>query len=279
MRQLIARTALVAIAVTGLAGCLGAADGAESYGNQCTSTDDCLSGEACMDGICYGNPPTGIRLAAVIEPPASVDGPVQVPTEITELEISQTGEIMNLRFSEQVTISGEVILACDPENPDMPCGPIEATIEARRPSAIPGHGPFIRQATATIGPNQETPRFSLSLPPSRCADQNNCEDAYVLTVTPAGSNVMTFGGGELAPPSWRRPSRSDRGNAQRCSTPVVGEPGNLGRRWLRPVGWDCRASPAAAVTALGHLDGWADPVRASTRAVTTTPAAHAAAAQ
>ena len=71
-----------------LGGCLSAAiDESDGYG-QCTTTDDCASGEVCIEGLCYGNPPQ-VSVSAQILPPAT--RPDLAATEIESLAVTAEG--------------------------------------------------------------------------------------------------------------------------------------------------------------------------------------------
>ncbi len=260
--------AITALLFGSLAGCL---DSSRDEGVVlCESDDDCSGGAVCDDGFCYGDPPQGIHLAAVLEPPSATAGTVLVPTEIPELSYGELGQLLDLRFARHVTIRGRVMLECSPSRPGQPCGPIEATVEARRASKIPGQGPIRRQAVAMATDDDADPTFSLSLPPSTCENEAACEDEYMLLVTPLADPEVPVGPGvltpeTLAPPQmFRLVASADMDDFDL----VIGRAEDLKEATGRIVyGAGLPGVENYQVTAYSNVDGGA-PFRASTKAIT-----------
>ena len=169
----------------------------------CETTSDCDSGEVCDGGICFGNPPES-RFYALIEPP--VEAPDLAATEIVNLSFSDDGWTEDLVFERPVRLAGQVFLRCEGREP-LNCAseavPTEAAVVLSRPSKIPGMPPY-RVTTTTMQSGFDDGSFSVLVPPSLCADTNDCEDAYDVTVLPQTS-VTRLGTdlpspAEIAPP-------------------------------------------------------------------------------
>lgn len=169
----------------------------------CESTLDCDhdNGEICADNICWGNPPDDVVFGAKLEPPE--DYPELVPTEVPIISISDDGTVDGLEFSDHVTLSGRVLLACDDNGDPSICDPnssIAAQISVRRPSAIPGAPAYEIGVIATDGVAPGTAAFTLRVPPTL-----EGEPPYEVTITPDAGNLAStpyLGAtpAEMAPP-------------------------------------------------------------------------------
>ena len=207
--------------VIAAAGCL-PIDEDDGFEPMCVSTSDCDAGEACEEGICWGNPPA-TPFAAQLLPPGEDDQGLAT-TEIPALEIGPDGWVANLAFAPSATIRGRVTLACDqsPANPGCdPATTIAATIFASRKSAIPGQPLYTRTVTSRLGAIDDEISFSLSLPVS--------EEPYEIIITPVTPDENTSASEllpvQLAPPS-RLTLQIDGADTMESEAWVVGQSAN-----------------------------------------------------
>ena len=182
--------ALVALAALGLAaGCLEAPVEPDPQEVMCYSTLDCdhAAGEVCDDGICWGDPPDGVVFAVTLEPPA---GDTElVATEIASISIAPDGSADDLVFSDYVTLSGRVLLACDDNGDPSICDPgssIAAQIVVRRPSSIFGAPDYQVSVIAQDGVAPGTAAFALRLPPTAPGG-----DSYEVRIIPDSGPLAT----------------------------------------------------------------------------------------
>ncbi len=191
--------ATVVIGLAASSGCLEVE--ADDDPGMCETTADCdySHGEVCDEGTCWGNPPKLVQFAALLVNPEEKDK--YVPTELPELAIGGDGTIFDLEFTDYVTISGRVVLACaDGSIPDE-CNPeqsIAAQIRAERPSRIRGGPTYTRTVLAEAGREDDEVAFELRLPVASYGDQ-----PYQITITPDNepqSEVTEVTPAQLAPP-------------------------------------------------------------------------------
>ncbi|MBI4508329.1 MAG: hypothetical protein HY698_01755 [Deltaproteobacteria bacterium] len=153
------------------------------YKPMCDQSTPCDSGEACDQGICFGNPPA-LTFAAELFPPPGY--PELARTEIPRLDIAQDGTVSNLHFAKTVRVTGRVVLASDTRIS------VAATITFRRPSRIPGASDTLVTVTSLPGVDEKGIAFKVFLVPT---DPTNPDDRYEITVYPAPVAYMAIGEG------------------------------------------------------------------------------------
>lgn len=210
-------------------GCLGALDD-EGSAPMCHSDTDCNSeaGEVCDEGICWGNPPTGVKFAVVLVPPE--DRPDLAGTELEPLDVAADGWISRLSFAEAIAVEGRVTLACSEGLAPPTCGSdssLAAQIHVTRPGAVVGGPDYSRSTVAHAGVAPGESAFSLALPRLPSA-----RIPYQVAVFPSDDGLGARGAGalagtlaaELAPPLrfWLAGTRSVPDAEW-----VLGDPGQL----------------------------------------------------
>lgn len=185
-----------------LAGCIAPSTPVAGSGPMCLADVDCdmANGEICDEGQCWGNPPAQ-AYAALLIPPASEGGQPSalVPTELSRLEIAADGTIRDLAFVAPITLRGRVVLPCGEGQIQPACETarsIEAQIQVKRPSRIPGGPPYILRVNSQVGVEHGASSFVLRLPSSEPGER------YEVTILPSykadpGSGLVPA---EVAPP-------------------------------------------------------------------------------
>ncbi|HEY5952209.1 MAG TPA: hypothetical protein VIV40_42215 [Kofleriaceae bacterium] len=166
-----------------LVGCLEVPSG---QGQECKVDSDCntATGEACYQGLCYGDPPLGTYAATLSAPAARED---LIATEIPLLALPQNGDLGALQLEAPVTFSGRVEVACTMSQTTCSTLSIGAQIRITRPSRFPG-GPALRLvAISKADIPRGTDSFSIHLPRMHPGDP-----PYTVTIDPEG-------GGDLPP--------------------------------------------------------------------------------
>jgi hypothetical protein len=233
----------------------------------CVTEDDCdhPSGEICAEGVCYGDPPSGVRFAAILVPP-DYRSDLAV-TELPELSISRDGTISRLGFAPAIEIAGRVLLACTPPEDDG-CGPdasIGAQITIERASTIEGGPTWTRQVTATAGVVPGTAAFRFKLPRDGAT--------YLVTIVPAepeGEDELDAppSPATLAPPrqlsivadgsqtvEWYLGEPADLKHLTGCIENVGGSGGPYAGMRVSALGrWDA-ARPLERASSLAFADG------------------------
>jgi hypothetical protein len=169
--------------VLSLAGCLQVPSG---KGKECSVDSECntAAGEACFEGLCYGDPPLGIYAATLSSPVTRTD---LITTEIPVLELPADGNLGPLTLAAPVTFSGRVEAACTANQTACSTMSIAAQVRITRPSRFPG-GPALRLSTLSkAGVARGTDSFTIRLPRTHPG-----EPPYVVTIDPEG-------GGDLPP--------------------------------------------------------------------------------
>ncbi|MBC7974559.1 MAG: hypothetical protein H7138_06190, partial [Myxococcales bacterium] len=141
-----------------LAGCLSVPDGVAPM---CRSNDECdgARGEVCEEGVCWGNPPTGM-FAAVISPPSARRD--AVPRELPPFTLSPDGWMGELRLDPPVLLGGRVVAYCPAPMTGCDATPIAATVTVSRRSLFGGGPGFKTIANVEGGADS----FSIALPPT-----------------------------------------------------------------------------------------------------------------
>lgn len=179
-----------------VAGCLEIPSG---KGNECSVDSDCntAAGEACWEGLCYGDPPLGMYAATLSAPLTRED---LIATEIPVLSLAPDGNLGALTLETPVTFSGRVEAYCGTQQMTCSTNSIGAQVRITRPSRIPG-GPSLRLiALAKAGVPRGTDSFSIHLPAMHTGDP-----PYTVTIDPEGGGDLppTHGGkdpAQLVPP-------------------------------------------------------------------------------
>ena len=168
----------------------------------CEVSSDCLSGEVCDEGVCYGNPPVG-ELAGVLVP--SGESSLLVQTDIPNLSITDDGYIEGLTLATPVRLEGKVTLVCSQITSELglDCGsdaPIDASIRVERAPAFPGGPRFSQTFVASADAGEGVPSFSFNLPPT-LPDADGTTRKYQVTVTPLEpEDTSGPSAAEVAPP-------------------------------------------------------------------------------
>ncbi|MCX5743809.1 MAG: hypothetical protein NT062_15060 [Proteobacteria bacterium] len=161
----------------------------------CSTNADCNSGagEVCEEGVCWGDPPTGM-FAATISPPSERDD--LVPLELATIALPADGWVGELALEQPVMFTGRVEAYCA-----VDCGQrlsLDATITITRPSAFHG-GPGFRAVVTSEGAldSKSGVSFHVALPRTRPGDL-----PYTITIVPNNRNTPgpTIGAAELVPP-------------------------------------------------------------------------------
>ena len=144
----------------------------------CETTSDCDhdSGEICDEGVCWGNPPSGL-FAAVLAPPSTRHD--LVPRELPQVTIHDDGWIDDLALESAVRLTGRVIAFCPPPMTGCEAETLAATITVSRPSQFDGGPGFKTAATVDAGASG----FTIAVPRARPGD-----DPYTVTVV-AGAGI------------------------------------------------------------------------------------------
>lgn len=160
-------------------GCL---DVAEQPTPMCVTSDDCVTGETCDEGVCYGNPPGG-RFALLASPPS--ERPELVSTELMDFEFPASGFFPDVQLEEAVTFKG--MLAGCPAPLNCEGNSLAASIVVTGPAPFEGGAKFTAsfEATAENG-------FLLRLPRTRDSE------LYSITVVPKGRDDDPGGNTTLA---------------------------------------------------------------------------------
>src|SRR5207344_2825646 len=84
-------------------------------GSECTVDSDCntASGEVCDEGVCYGDPPTGMFAATLVAPIERED---LTSTEIPDLLLPRTGHLDDLQLDGPISFTGRVEAYCAGSN-------------------------------------------------------------------------------------------------------------------------------------------------------------------
>ena len=84
-----------------LVGCVDVAVGPQP---QCKRQSDCDPGEACQEGVCWGNPPAGM-FAATLGPPSGRTDlvPVEIPQRKIEMVKARRGQNKRLRSQDSLS--------------------------------------------------------------------------------------------------------------------------------------------------------------------------------
>jgi hypothetical protein len=180
--------------VATLAGCLQVPHGP---GSECSVDSDCntAAGEVCEEGVCYGDPPTGLFAATLIAPIERED---LTSTEFPNLEIPRDGQLGDLQLEVPVKFSGRVEAYCAGSN----CSTMSIGAEVRvsRPSRFPG-GPTLRlSAPSKAGIPRGMDSFSILIPRTHDGDP-----PWTVTIDPNGGGEQPAANGttdpaELVPP-------------------------------------------------------------------------------
>jgi hypothetical protein len=150
----------------------------------CKQTSDCASGEACQQGVCWGDPPPG-PFAAALGPPG--DRTDLVPVEIAQLTIPQDGQIGSATFAAPVTIAGRIVAACAAGGSSCATTSVGSTLTIERTSLFAGGpgsqfagGPgFTTAVSAKDGVPAGANSFSANVPVTNPGDPG-----YTITVVP-----------------------------------------------------------------------------------------------
>jgi|GEM_PF-2449828 len=253
--------ALIALSLAlPLSGCLNELDEPDDApAPMCEIDSDCpRAGQVCDEGICWGAPPEGVVLAAVITPPEGRDD--LALSEIAEFSVADDGTIRGLEFRDSVTLSGRVVIG------DASQGSVTAQVRIRRVSRIPGAPLYQRSAIARANTVEGEPSFSLQLPRFGTLDA-----PYEVTLIPddgtlsEGADTDTSFPAELAPPA-RVAVRGDIDTIG--ETWVLGAPDRLKTIEGRVEDAAGRGIAGMRVTAAGRWSQAAPLERAST--ITTT---------
>jgi hypothetical protein len=169
------RSVLLALGL--VAGCLEVPSGP---GQECRISADCDPGEVCSEGLCYGNPPTGMFAATLTAPSARED---LVATELVTFMLPEDGALGDLQLETPVTISGRVEAYCSSSQPACSTLSVAAQVRVTRPSRFPG-GPTLRFSTQS---KADVPRgsdsFVLRVPRTRPGDE-----PWSVTIDPEGGS-------------------------------------------------------------------------------------------
>jgi hypothetical protein len=178
-----------------LAGCLSVP---EQKKPACKSNSDCDSaaGEVCDEGVCWGNPPTGV-FAAALGPPSTRND--IAPTEKPMLAVPTNGWLGDLVIDQPITFAGRVQAFC---MAPIACSDtsLPATISVTRAPTFPGGPGFHTTVDAKDGVAAGNTSFTMALPRSQAADPD-----YLVTILPDGRGAAPPNDGsvspaELAPP-------------------------------------------------------------------------------
>ncbi len=143
----------------------------------CTTNADCAAGEACQEGICWGDPPAGMFAATLVPPSDRSD---LISAENPSLAIPVDGWLGDLVMPAPVTLSGRVEAYC-PLSSTCDSTSLGATITITRPSLFPGGPGFRGVFAAKDGISRGTDTWSANLPQSQLDDPD-----YIVTVLPDG---------------------------------------------------------------------------------------------
>jgi hypothetical protein len=181
-----------------LAGCISVPD---TTAPSCSADTDCGgNGEVCAEGVCYGDPPTGMFSGYLTPPAERTDLAAQ---ELVALELPADGWLGDLAFSAPTVFRATLTATCTA--PLVCASPaIDAMVTVTRPSRFAG-GPGVK-ATAKVDPS--TSAFAIPLQPTADGD-----DAYTLTIVPSGRDTEPANGeaptiAMLVPPTRLHPTVS-----------------------------------------------------------------------
>lgn len=177
-----------------IAGCLQVP---QAPGSECMVDSDCntSAGEVCDEGLCYGDPPTGMFAATLVAPIERED---LTSTEIPILELPRDGHLGDLQLDAPVTFSGRVEAYCAGAN--CSTASIAAEVRLTRPSRFPG-GPTLRlSASSKAGIARGMDSFTILIPRTHDGDP-----AWTVTIDPSGGGEQPASNGttdpaELVPP-------------------------------------------------------------------------------
>lgn len=162
----------------------------------CTSNSDCATGEVCDEGVCYGNPPSGM-FAAALGPPSNRSD--IVPTELPVVTIPQQGWLGDLVINQPVTFAGRVQAFC---MAPLACSDtsLPATVTVTRAASFAGGPGFHAIVDAKDGVAAGNTSFTLALPRTQDPDAD-----FLVTIMPDGRGATPPNNGstspaELAPP-------------------------------------------------------------------------------
>jgi hypothetical protein len=167
------RAAACAFALAPLAGCLSVP---EESPPMCERTDDCNQGEACDEGVCWGNPPPG-PFAGVVSPPSTRHD--LAPRELAMVSIPLDGRLDDIALDPPVQLSGRINAFCPP--PMTGCDPEigGATVTVSRRSQFHG-GPGFKTVV-----NVDADTFSIPVPRTGDGDE-----PYSITIVPDGGGAI-----------------------------------------------------------------------------------------
>jgi hypothetical protein len=243
-----------------LAGCLSVPDGPVPM---CQTTADCNgpAGEVCLEGVCYGNPPSGPFAAALGAPADRTD---VVATELTDLVIPPDGWVGDLQLAAPITFTGRLDVYCPaPQTCDR--GTIGATIKVTRDSLFHG-GPGFRNAfTAMDGiPAGRTDSFKLFLPRSKPNDP-----LYKIVIEPDGRDGMPPANGAVSPAELVPPLYLTMATPDNIASMSLTMGGMLPTITGMITDGYSRALTNYRVVAMGHWDAADPPTEVSTVDYTT----------
>jgi hypothetical protein len=184
------------VLLTALAGCLQVPHGP---GSECSVDSDCntAAGEICDEGVCYGDPPTGMFAATLVAPIERED---LTSTEFPNLMIPRDGQLGDLQLDAPVTFSGRVEMYCAGAN--CSTNSIAAEVRLTRPSRFPG-GPTLRlSAPSKAGVPRGMDSFSILIPRTHDGDP-----AWTVTIDPNGGGDQPATNGSTEPAELVPPKR------------------------------------------------------------------------
>ena len=184
------------VLVSTLAGCLQVPHGP---GSECSVDSDCntAAGEVCTEGVCYGDPPTGMFAATLVAPIERVD---LTSTEFPNLSIPRDGQLGDLQLDAPVTFSGRVEMYCAGAN--CSTNSIAAEVRLTRASRFPG-GPTLRlSAPSKAGIARGMDSFSILIPRTHDGDP-----PWTVTIDPNGGGDQPSANGTTEPAELVPPKR------------------------------------------------------------------------
>lgn len=179
-----------------LAGCLEVPRGP---GTECSVDSDCNSaaGEVCSEGLCYGNPPSGLFAATLVAP---IEREELTSTEIPNLLLPTDGNLGDLQLEAPVTFSGRVEAYCTGAN--CSTASIAAEVRLTRPSRFPG-GPTLRlSAQSKAGVARGSDSFTIRIPRTHDGDA-----PWTVTIDPSGGGDRPAVNGTTEPAELVPPKR------------------------------------------------------------------------
>lgn len=168
-------------------------------GTECSVDSDCntAAGEACHEGLCYGNPPTGQFAATLVAP---IEREELTSTEIPNFVLPADGYVGELQLEAPVTFSGRVEAYCGGSN--CSTNSIAAEIRLTRPSRFPG-GPTLRlSAQSKAGVARGSDSFTILIPRTHDGDE-----PWTVTIDPSGGGDRPAGNGSTEPAELVPPKR------------------------------------------------------------------------